>query len=200
LAIAVVLALDVTNYLVLSYLPNFLSATLGYDTTHSPLLAVVTMLVMLVAIPFVGRLADRVGRRPVLAAACLGCIVLLVAAAAWQRVSDPCRSPAPGAVPDPVHRHHPVGAAGDVPDVAPPLRDGPGLQRRGVTIRRDRAHGRRVPRALNREPIHARVLHDGRRLIGLIAVWIMRETARQPLQSPPTIGEADAAGGGLLPG
>jgi len=69
LAIAVVLALDVTNYLVLSYLPNYLSGTLGYDTTHSLLLTVVTMLVMLGAIPFVGRLADRVGRRPVLAAA-----------------------------------------------------------------------------------------------------------------------------------
>lgn len=30
-------------------------------------------------------------------------------------------------------------------------------------------------------------------LIGLIAVWLMRETARQPLQrSPPTISEADS--------
>jgi hypothetical protein len=34
-------------------------------------------------------------------------------------------------------------------------------------------------------------------LIGLIAVWIMRETAKQPLRgSPPTIGEADAPAAG----
>lgn len=68
LAVALVLALNVTNYLVLTYLPNYLSGTLDYDTTHSLALTVVTMLVMLVAIPFVGRLTDRVGRRPVLSA------------------------------------------------------------------------------------------------------------------------------------
>ena len=76
LAIAVVLALDVTNYLVLSYLPNFLSGALGYDMTHSLLLTVLTMVVMLAAIPLVGRLADRIGRRAVLAMACLGYVVL----------------------------------------------------------------------------------------------------------------------------
>jgi MFS transporter, MHS family, proline/betaine transporter len=80
LAMAVVLALNVTNYLVLSYLPNYLSGTLGYDTSHSLVLTVVTMLVMLVVIPLVGRLTDHVGRRPVLAAACIGYIVLSVPA------------------------------------------------------------------------------------------------------------------------
>jgi MFS transporter, MHS family, proline/betaine transporter len=69
LCMAVVAALNVTNYLVLTYMPNYLSGTLGYDTKHSLLLSLLTMLVMLVAIPFVGRLGDRIGRRPVLLAA-----------------------------------------------------------------------------------------------------------------------------------
>lgn len=76
LCMAVVMALNVTNYLVLTYMPNYLSATLGYDTTHSLFLSLLTMLVMLVAIPFVGRLGDRIGRRPVLLAACVGYLAL----------------------------------------------------------------------------------------------------------------------------
>lgn len=76
LCIALVLALNVTNYLVLSYMPNYLTGTLGYDSAHSLFLTVLTMLTMLVAIPFVGRLGDRVGRRPVLLAACIGYLLL----------------------------------------------------------------------------------------------------------------------------
>jgi MHS family proline/betaine transporter-like MFS transporter len=76
LCAALVLALNVTNYLVLSYMPNYLTGTLGYDHTHSLFLNVLTMLAMLAAIPFVGRLGDRIGRRPVLLAACLSYLVL----------------------------------------------------------------------------------------------------------------------------
>ncbi|WP_407167535.1 MFS transporter [Bradyrhizobium sp. ORS 111] len=76
LCMALVLALNVTNYLVLTYMPNYLSATLGYDTTHSLFLNLLTMMVMLVAIPCVGWLGDRVGRRPVLLAACVGYLAL----------------------------------------------------------------------------------------------------------------------------
>ncbi|WP_407149367.1 MFS transporter [Bradyrhizobium sp. ORS 86] len=76
LCMALVLALNVTNYLVLTYMPNYLSATLGYDTTHSLSLNLLTMMVMLAAIPCVGWLGDRVGRRPVLLAACVGYLAL----------------------------------------------------------------------------------------------------------------------------
>ena len=76
LCMAVVLALNVTNYLVLTYMPNYLSGTLGYDTKRSLSLSLLTMLVMLAAIPFVGRLGDRIGRRPVLLAACVGYLAL----------------------------------------------------------------------------------------------------------------------------
>ncbi|WGD52354.1 MFS transporter [Bradyrhizobium sp. CB1650] len=78
LCMALVLALNVTNYLVLTYMPNYLSGTLDYDTTHSLFLNLLTMLVMLAAIPFVGRLGDRIGRRPVLLAACVGYLALSV--------------------------------------------------------------------------------------------------------------------------
>ncbi len=76
LCVALVLALNVTNYLVLTYMPNYLTGTLGYDHAHGLFLNVLTMLAMLVAIPLVGWLGDRVGRRPVLLAACVSYLVL----------------------------------------------------------------------------------------------------------------------------
>jgi MHS family proline/betaine transporter-like MFS transporter len=76
ICMALVLALNVTNYLVLTYMPNYLTGTLGYDNAHSLFLNVLTMLAMLAAIPLVGWLGDRIGRRPVLLAACLGYLVL----------------------------------------------------------------------------------------------------------------------------
>jgi len=76
LCVALVLALNVTNYLVLTYMPNYLTGTLGYDNAHSLFLNLLTMLAMLAAVPFVGHLGDRIGRRPVLLAACVGYLLL----------------------------------------------------------------------------------------------------------------------------
>jgi MHS family proline/betaine transporter-like MFS transporter len=166
LAIAVVLALDVTNYLVLSYLPNLLSGTLGYDTTHSLLLTVVTMLVMLVAIPFVGRLADRVGRRPVLAAACLGYIVLSVPAL-WllQRGSGSAIlagllllglrqtlfiGTTPSALPEMFPTSHRYSGMALAFNIAASLFGGTAPMVAEYLVR-----------TRHREPIHARLLHDG---------------------------------------
>jgi MFS transporter, MHS family, proline/betaine transporter len=204
LAIAVVLALDVTNYLVLSYMPNYLSGTLGYDTTHSLLLTVVTMLVMLVAIPFVGRLSDRIGRRPVLAAACLGYIVLSVPALWLLQRGDGslilagllllglCQTlfigTTPAALPEMFPTSHRYSGMALAFNIAASLFGGTAPMVAEYLVR---STGNLYMPGFYMMPAG---------LIGLIAVWIMRETARQPLEgSPPTISETDAREGRSVP-
>lgn len=205
LAIAVVLALDVTNYLVLSYLPNYLSGTLGYDTTHSLLLTVVTMLVMLGAIPFVGRLADRVGRRPVLAAACLGYLVLSVpalwllqhgsgsATLAGLLLLGLCQTlfigTTPAALPEMFPTSHRYSGMALAFNIAASLFGGTAPMVAEYLVR---TTGNLYTPAYY-------MMAAG--LVGLVAVWIMRETAQQPLQgSPPTISESDSSDGRSVPG
>lgn len=205
LAIAVVLALDVTNYLVLSYLPNYLSGTLGYDTTHSLLLTVVTMLAMLGAIPFVGRLADRVGRRPVLAAACLGYLVLSVpalwllqhgsgsATLAGLLLLGLCQTlfigTTPAALPEMFPTSHRYSGMALAFNIAASLFGGTAPMVAEYLVR---TTGNLYTPAYY-------MMAAG--LVGLVAVWIMRETAQQPLQgSPPTISESDSSDGRSVPG
>lgn len=73
--IALVLAFNVTNYMLTSYMPSYLKAVLGYSETHGLILVLVVMAAMMVAITFLGRLSDRVGRRPIVFA---GCVLLIV--------------------------------------------------------------------------------------------------------------------------
>jgi MFS transporter, MHS family, proline/betaine transporter len=200
LAMAVVLALNVTNYLVLSYMPNFLSGTLGYDTAHSLLLTVLTMVVMLAAIPLVGRLTDRVGRRPVLAAACLGYIALSVPAL-WllQRGTESaifagllalglCQTlfigTTPSALPEMFPTSHRYSGMAVAFNVSVSLFGGTAPLVAEYLVQ---TTGNRYMPAF---------YMMGAGVIGLVAVAFMRETARQPMRgSPPTISEAEAAGG-----
>ena len=76
LCIGLVLILNVAYYTVLSYLPSYLTDILNMDASQSLVFLVATMLVMMVVISFVGRLSDRVGRKPVMIGACIGFIVL----------------------------------------------------------------------------------------------------------------------------
>ncbi len=76
LCIGLVLVLNVTDYMLLSYMPTYLSSTLGYNETHGLVIIVVVMALMMVAISFVGRWSDRIGRKPLLVAGCVGFFVL----------------------------------------------------------------------------------------------------------------------------
>ncbi|MFI0738818.1 MFS transporter [Streptomyces sp. NPDC021100] len=73
-------AYGITNYMLLSYLPTYLTDRLGYDDAHGTAVLVVTMLVLMCVITFVGRLSDRVGRKPLLMAGMGGFVVLSVPA------------------------------------------------------------------------------------------------------------------------
>ncbi|WP_166462592.1 MFS transporter [Amycolatopsis acidicola] len=77
-----VLAWNVTNYMLTSYLPTYLTETLpehghtGTGETASEVLQIVTLVVLMVVITFLGRLSDKIGRRKVVLAGCLALIVL----------------------------------------------------------------------------------------------------------------------------
>lgn len=76
LCIGLVIILNVAYYTVLSYLPSYLTEVLAISDQHSLIFLVATMLAMMCVIGVVGRLSDRIGRKPVMLAACLGFIFL----------------------------------------------------------------------------------------------------------------------------
>ncbi|MEU2870002.1 MFS transporter [Streptomyces olivoreticuli] len=73
-------AYGITDYMLLSYMPTYLTDELDYDDTHGLLILIATMALLMVVITFVGRLSDRVGRKPLLMAG-MGGFALLSAPA-----------------------------------------------------------------------------------------------------------------------
>jgi len=59
-----VVALNVVNYTLLSYMPTYLQRRLGLGADAALIVPIVGMLFMMVFVPFAGRLSDRVGRKP----------------------------------------------------------------------------------------------------------------------------------------
>src|SRR5699024_6630556 len=65
LCLGLVFMLNIADYMLLSYMPTYLTATLGYSSTSGLLVVVLAMICMMFITPLVGLLSDRVGRRPV---------------------------------------------------------------------------------------------------------------------------------------
>ncbi|WP_371236263.1 MFS transporter [Streptomyces pimonensis] len=80
LCICLVGAYNITDYMLLSYMPTYLSDELHYSETHGLLVLVATMVVLMLVINQVGRLNDRFGRKPLLMTGMLGFLVLSVPA------------------------------------------------------------------------------------------------------------------------
>ncbi len=76
LCVALVAAYNVTDYMLLSYMPTYLTDVLGYGTTHGLLILLLAMVAMMLLVNQVGRLNDRFGRKPLLMAGMLGFLVL----------------------------------------------------------------------------------------------------------------------------
>jgi MHS family proline/betaine transporter-like MFS transporter len=76
LCIALVGAYNVNDYMLLSYMPTYLTAELHYPETHGLLILVGTMVLLMAVINQVGRLSDRFGRKPLLMTGMLGFFVL----------------------------------------------------------------------------------------------------------------------------
>ena len=78
-----VLAWNVTNYMLTSYMPTYVTDTLpgktdggGVSATTSQVLQIVVMVVALVTIPLLGRLSDGIGRKPIAWTGAVGLVVL----------------------------------------------------------------------------------------------------------------------------
>ncbi|TSD97221.1 MFS transporter [Skermania sp. ID1734] len=78
-----VLAWNVTNYMLTSYMPTYVTDTMpnkqggeGVSSTVSQVLQIVVMAVAVVLIPLLGLLSDRIGRKPIAWVGSVGLIVL----------------------------------------------------------------------------------------------------------------------------
>jgi MHS family proline/betaine transporter-like MFS transporter len=78
LLMGLVVALNVTNYTLLSYMPTYLENQIGLSSTASLTLFIIGQLVMMLVIPFMGALSDRVGRKPLWYVSLIGLFVLAV--------------------------------------------------------------------------------------------------------------------------
>jgi len=78
--VGLVLIFNVTDYMALSYLPNYLSATLHFNETHGLFMVLLVMILMMPMTIYAGHLSDRLGRKPVMMFGCVGLLVLSVPA------------------------------------------------------------------------------------------------------------------------
>jgi MHS family proline/betaine transporter-like MFS transporter len=71
-----VVALNVANYTLLSYMPTYLQRRIGLSPDGALTVPLVGMLFMMLFLPFAGRLSDRVGRRPMWRFSLIGLLLL----------------------------------------------------------------------------------------------------------------------------
>lgn len=79
-AFILVAAANTLGYALTSYMPTYLTSTLGYDAVHGNLLTLPVLVVMSACIPLVGMLSDRIGRKKVLFIASISGMVLSIPA------------------------------------------------------------------------------------------------------------------------
>lgn len=77
---ALVVALNVVNYTLLSYMPTYLQLRLGLSTTQALYVPIIGMLSMIIFLPFAGALSDRIGRKPLWRMSLVGLLLCAVPA------------------------------------------------------------------------------------------------------------------------
>lgn len=73
-----VIALNVVNYTLLSYMPTYLERRLGLSTQEALFVPIVGMLFMMLFLPFAGALSDRLGRKPLWWFSLVGLFALVI--------------------------------------------------------------------------------------------------------------------------
>ena len=90
LCVGLVLIFNVTDYMALSYLPSYLSATLHFNETHGLFLVLLVMVLMMPMTLFAGHLSDTIGRKPVMLFGCVGLFALSIPALLLIRMGTHC--------------------------------------------------------------------------------------------------------------
>ena len=80
ICIGMVLVTNITYYMLLTYMPTYLSSSLGYAEEHGVFIIVVVMIGMLFVQPVVGFVSDKIGRKPFLLAGSLGLLIFSIPA------------------------------------------------------------------------------------------------------------------------
>ncbi|KDE19737.1 MFS transporter [Acetobacter aceti 1023] len=76
--IGLVLVFNVTDYMLLTYIPSYLTVALGYAESKGLLLIIIVMLMMMPLNVMGGYLSDRLGRKPMIIGACIALLVLSI--------------------------------------------------------------------------------------------------------------------------
>lgn len=80
IAMALVAATQTAGYSLTSYMPSYLESNHGYSTIQSALATIPVLVLLSVAIPFVGAWSDKIGRKPIYAMAIIATLVLTIPA------------------------------------------------------------------------------------------------------------------------
>ncbi|WP_313485837.1 MFS transporter, partial [Atlantibacter hermannii] len=78
--IGVVITTNVTYYMLLTYMPSYLSHNLHYSEDHGVLIIIAIMIGMLFVQPVMGLLSDRFGRRPFIICGSIALLLLAIPA------------------------------------------------------------------------------------------------------------------------
>ncbi|WP_372381078.1 glycine betaine/L-proline transporter ProP [Xanthomonas sp. NCPPB 1754] len=76
--VGLVLVFNVTDYMLLTYMPSYLSVTMGYAESKGLLLIILVMLVMMPLNIVGGIFSDKLGRRPMIIGACIALFALAI--------------------------------------------------------------------------------------------------------------------------
>ncbi len=88
IGIALVAATNTAGYALTSYMPTYLEKEVGVSNITAAVATVPVLLVMSAALPLIGRLSDRIGRKPVYAIAAVSALVLLVPAFLIMQIGE----------------------------------------------------------------------------------------------------------------
>jgi len=73
-----VVALNVVNYTLLSYMPTYLQRRIGLSPDEALIVPIIGMLFMMLFLPFAGHMSDRIGRRPMWRLSLIGLLLAVV--------------------------------------------------------------------------------------------------------------------------